>query len=520
MRLPLFLPGDNNALLGVVVTRIAKDVDRLLHMKEDVFWAAVETDASVVDAMDSFLRFRARSFDDSVDGAAGEGDTAGLRELDRKMFALIARLASDPSRGELLYNRWVLDVAKLLDVCVLYGPMNWEETRRIVESVFAMQGKYWNDLSEVVSPVHDALGEAVKRFLAGDDLADAERFLLDVVATLHALFTVLPAAVHVFTDTDELTTDLFGVLANAYYQTRRPVVQGYIVSLLDLLVDVRFAKPLARGAVPDVPPGCRSFGSVDDVRQAAVSLWTLFPEYVLVAEQAAAGATRAGLMDIVRAPPLDAGGDADAAGPSRPAPAAVAGGPSRGVGARRPIDERKLAQVREILPEADEDAVGDALERHGGSVEKAVEALLTFEIDADEFLRVEGKSTVRIGFSPQLDQQREAEEEALLRERTLVAGYEAMYEDEYDDSFDDPTVGVLDGDDDSDGERRKSQRTAVPGGSSMGKGKGKAGGTGKGKAKGKSTGKTKAKGRAIATKNKATSKNHDRKRQAMKKGGM
>lgn len=44
--------------------------------------------------------------------------------------------------AELLYNKWLLDVPKMADLAVLYGPSNAGLTGQLLQALLALQPKY------------------------------------------------------------------------------------------------------------------------------------------------------------------------------------------------------------------------------------------------------------------------------------------------------------------------------------------------------------------------------------------
>jgi hypothetical protein len=81
-------------------------------------------------------------------------------ELARRMFLVILRLgtpgeAGGPSpaaHGSLLYDNWLLDIPKLLDVCSLYAHTNPTPLKTLLSSVFQLQPQYLDDLNGTPPP--------------------------------------------------------------------------------------------------------------------------------------------------------------------------------------------------------------------------------------------------------------------------------------------------------------------------------------------------------------------------------
>lgn len=61
------------------------------------------------------------------------------------VFLRVTQEPGGPSRAEqakLLYDKWLLDAPKILDLCVLYGPSNRDLTSRLVKQVRAKQAHH------------------------------------------------------------------------------------------------------------------------------------------------------------------------------------------------------------------------------------------------------------------------------------------------------------------------------------------------------------------------------------------
>lgn len=76
------------------------------------------------------------------------------------MFMVIMRLGSKgeaggpppAAHGALLYDNWLLDIPKLLDLCSLYAHSNPMPLRQLLTNVFELQPKYLDDLNGAPAP--------------------------------------------------------------------------------------------------------------------------------------------------------------------------------------------------------------------------------------------------------------------------------------------------------------------------------------------------------------------------------
>jgi len=49
-------------------------------------------------------------------------------------------------QGALLYDRWLLDLPKVLDICVLFGAENRAAVAALIDDMMRLQPKYGQDL--------------------------------------------------------------------------------------------------------------------------------------------------------------------------------------------------------------------------------------------------------------------------------------------------------------------------------------------------------------------------------------
>ena len=60
---------------------------------------------------------------------------------------------SPEAYGDTIYNFFLFDVPRLLDICAVYGGSNRRLTTKMVENIFSKQTKYCKDLSQTVSKI-------------------------------------------------------------------------------------------------------------------------------------------------------------------------------------------------------------------------------------------------------------------------------------------------------------------------------------------------------------------------------
>lgn len=205
-----YLPQDNSGLPDPqseqVVQAINDDLTELLSSPIAEFWQVVATEDSLIACLDSYLRFARRPFDE-LQGFPSETHL----QLSRRVFATYSRLISTAGtrsqNAQVLYDRWVLDVPKLLDLAAIYGPDNAKLLQQLLQQVFKVQPQYardlWDtgptlssnlqDVQQTCQQACDGLrldGSSV-RLLTG--LSDGVQYLRDICMTLCYFLQAYPS---------------------------------------------------------------------------------------------------------------------------------------------------------------------------------------------------------------------------------------------------------------------------------------------------------------------------------------
>lgn len=59
--------------------------------------------------------------------------------------------------GELIYNEYLFDIPRLLDMCSVYGESDATILTKMIHNVFKAQPKYWSDLRRALDGVIEVL---------------------------------------------------------------------------------------------------------------------------------------------------------------------------------------------------------------------------------------------------------------------------------------------------------------------------------------------------------------------------
>ncbi|XP_070483022.1 activating signal cointegrator 1 complex subunit 2 isoform X1 [Equus przewalskii] len=211
-------------------TFVANDLDWLLALPHDKFWCQVIFDETLQKCLDSYLRYVPRKFDEWVAPAPEVVDMQ--KRLHRSVFLTFLRMSThkeskehfiSPSAfGEILYNNFLFDIPKILDLCVLFGKGNSPLLQKMIGSIFLQQPSYYNDLDETMPTILQVFSNILQHCgLQGDganatpqkleergrltpsdmpllELKDIVLYLCDTCTTLWAFLEIFPLACQTF----------------------------------------------------------------------------------------------------------------------------------------------------------------------------------------------------------------------------------------------------------------------------------------------------------------------------------
>ncbi|KAG7480819.1 hypothetical protein MATL_G00060260 [Megalops atlanticus] len=211
---------------------IADDLDWLLSLPHDKFWCQVVFDESLQKCLDSYLRHAPRGLDPAaLPTSPAVADMQ--RRLHRSVFMTFLRMATHKESkenfitpavfGEIIYNNFLFDIPKILDLCVLYGKGNSQLLHKMIENIFTQQPSYYSDLEEAVPTVIQVLdttlekcglqmegataseplkleahGRPTAMTMSQKDLVDLVLYLCDSCTTIYSFLDIFPAACRTF----------------------------------------------------------------------------------------------------------------------------------------------------------------------------------------------------------------------------------------------------------------------------------------------------------------------------------
>ena len=133
-----------------------------------------------------------------------------------KLFLLHVRLSTHKESpqdffssefwGQMLYDKYIIEMPRILDMCVLFQSCNRSITSKMVGNVFKQQPEYNNDLLECLVTISSALDSVGDQYqvlsvsqpsVSGhSSLLDIVQYCLDISVTMSSLVSVHPPSSH------------------------------------------------------------------------------------------------------------------------------------------------------------------------------------------------------------------------------------------------------------------------------------------------------------------------------------
>ncbi|KAM6298139.1 activating signal cointegrator 1 complex subunit 2 [Aegotheles albertisi] len=209
---------------------IADDLNWLLALPHDKFWCQVIFDETLQKCLDSYLCYAPRKFDALLDWHPEVNDMQKC--LHRSVFLTFLRMSTHKESkdhfitpsvfGEIIYNNFLFDIPKILDLCVLFGKGNGLLLQKMIENIFTQQPSYFSDLDETLPTVLQVFNNILHKCglqcegasaepqkleervnvtvgnMPLQELKDIVLYLCDTCTTLWAFLDVFPLACQTF----------------------------------------------------------------------------------------------------------------------------------------------------------------------------------------------------------------------------------------------------------------------------------------------------------------------------------
>ncbi|XP_042865196.1 activating signal cointegrator 1 complex subunit 2-like [Penaeus japonicus] len=201
---------------------LEQDLQNLLNLPHHRFWSYVVFDPAIHECLETYITNGPRWYDE---GTVNDYSQPIVESIHKLVFLIYVRMATfkesknchiTPSVfGEIIYDNFLFDICKLLDICVLYGPNNSVLIGKMISNIFANQPKYYDDLEQIVSSISMALENieeklhvaenfipvalgSIEEELTLAELHDLTLYLLDTFYSLKMLISLHPPASKVF----------------------------------------------------------------------------------------------------------------------------------------------------------------------------------------------------------------------------------------------------------------------------------------------------------------------------------
>ncbi|KAG7155989.1 Activating signal cointegrator 1 complex subunit 2-like [Homarus americanus] len=158
-----FLPGAIESWLEQMEF-LEQDLRNMLNLPHHKFWSQMVFDPAIHECLESYIANSYRWYEGIV---PNDHCTPVVESVHQLMFLIYVRMSTykeskachiTPSTfGDIIYENYLFDICKLLDLCILYGPTNSPLLAKMITNIFTQQPKYYDDLSQTVSSISLAL---------------------------------------------------------------------------------------------------------------------------------------------------------------------------------------------------------------------------------------------------------------------------------------------------------------------------------------------------------------------------
>uniref|UniRef100_A0A7N6AXB8 CUE domain-containing protein n=1 Tax=Anabas testudineus TaxID=64144 RepID=A0A7N6AXB8_ANATE len=198
---------------------ITEDLEWLLALPHDKFWCQVVFDESLQRCLDSYLHHAPRGLDlAAVPSSPAVADMQ--RSVHRAVFLTFLRMATHKESkenfitpavfGEIIYENFLFDIPKILDLCVLFGKGNSQLLHKMIGE--SSPGVQWYFVIVVFDTILEKCGlqcegatamepmklnahkQPTALTMSQQDFVDIIMYLCDSTTTIHAFLDIFPAA--------------------------------------------------------------------------------------------------------------------------------------------------------------------------------------------------------------------------------------------------------------------------------------------------------------------------------------
>lgn len=150
---------------------ILGDLDFLLRLEYHKFWSQMVHDPELQSALAQYLQTLPRNYD--LQHQSGGIVASLVLSVTHKLFLVFLRLStfkesktsfmSAHAYGNLIYNNYLFDIPRIIDICSLFRTFNPAITDKMIANIFKSQPSYFNDLEESVNTMVSNLYTVTER---------------------------------------------------------------------------------------------------------------------------------------------------------------------------------------------------------------------------------------------------------------------------------------------------------------------------------------------------------------------
>lgn len=150
-----------------VTSFVVEDLKFLLALDYHQFWSQVVFDKTLQSVLEEILQRLPRPHD--LDFEAIPIDCKALMDdISHKIFLVFVRMCTFKESkanfmsadyfGKLIYDHFVIDIPRLMDLCILFHPVSPKIVAKMVENVFKCQKNYESDLKDTLESIMTSMG--------------------------------------------------------------------------------------------------------------------------------------------------------------------------------------------------------------------------------------------------------------------------------------------------------------------------------------------------------------------------
>ncbi|XP_074652104.1 activating signal cointegrator 1 complex subunit 2-like isoform X2 [Tubulanus polymorphus] len=226
-------------------------------MPHQQFWCQVIFDETLHKCIESYLQSAPRYYDENYASCLPLSAVKCHQDIHRRIFMVCLRMATHKESieshikpsvfGEIIYENFIFDIPKLMDLCALYKNGNIALLSKMIENIFNQQPKYYDDLRAIVPTLFQVFASVIEQcgvesysptdqspqklsigkheLLAKksvEKLSDILSYLQDTSETLLAFFLVIPTSCRYFYNHE------FHIMLSKFYATMVPALKSTI----------------------------------------------------------------------------------------------------------------------------------------------------------------------------------------------------------------------------------------------------------------------------------------------------